>query len=85
VWFIALRSNRFGATPFGAFIARTLHEVLFMLFREHPRQDSALRPQDYQSVVFDGSPWSSLADAAQRFSLSQRCQPFSVILADFWS
>jgi hypothetical protein len=43
------------------------------------------RTQDYQSVVFDGSPWSSLADAAQRFSLSQRCQPLSVILADFRS
>jgi hypothetical protein len=46
------------------------------------RQDSNLRPQDYQPAVFDGCHWLSQAGVAQRFSVSHRCHRLSVILVD---
>ena len=78
--------GRGGGSPFrmtpNDLIARILHQQLFLLVKPCPRQDSNLRPQDYQLVVFDGSRRLSLAGVAQRFSPRQPYQPLSVILAD---
>jgi hypothetical protein len=51
----------------------------------YPRQDSNLRPQDYQSTVFEGSHRLSLALAAQRISLRQRYQRLPLIRGAFRS
>jgi hypothetical protein len=48
-----------------------------------PRQDSNLRHRLYQSVVFDGSPWLSLAVVAQGINattLADDCRQFPPIL-----
>jgi len=51
----------------------------------YPRQDSNLRPQDYQSAYFDGSRWLSLALVAQWISTLERYQRLPLNLAAFRS
>jgi len=51
----------------------------------YPRQDSNLRPQDYQSGVFDSSRRLSPALVAQWISVTERYQRLSLIRVDFGS